>query len=44
MTSDALQMPRAIASDGEVKDEEMRMFELLDDLLPRRDRPRAPED
>jgi hypothetical protein len=26
---------RAIASDGKVKKEEMQMFELLDDLLPR---------
>src|SRR4051794_7190564 len=29
---------RAIAADGHVADEEMRMFELLDDLLPRRKR------
>lgn len=26
---------RAIAADGHVDDEEMQMFELLDDLLPR---------
>ena len=26
---------RAIAADGQVRKEEMRMFELLDDLLPR---------
>jgi hypothetical protein len=29
---------RAIASDGEVREEEMQMFELLDDLMPRSDR------
>jgi hypothetical protein len=32
---------RAIASDGEVREEEMQMFELLDDLMPRSDRPRS---
>lgn len=35
---------RAIASDGHVREEEMQMFELLDDLLPRVDRPREEEE
>lgn len=33
---------RAIAADGRVDRKEMAMFELLDDLLPREERPLAP--
>lgn len=34
---------QAIASDGLVRDEEMQMFELLDDLMPRSDPKPAPD-
>jgi len=34
---------RAIASDGLVRDEEMQMFELLDDLMPRSHPKRMPD-